>query len=152
MGLRSVQRQLFSTKPQPFTASQYLPFTSLPITAKSHLEVSIGSVLKMKSIEGTRIVASSCAPALKPSNRYCHGPPLDGAWFCGMGGEQDSGLLLHAQFLPESCSPHHWTARGSAGWEESKTPAGIARAAGGREALPQRARRHRPSANGAGSA
>src|SRR5216684_1083755 len=22
---------------------------------------------------------------------YGHGPPLDGAWFCGMGGEQDSG-------------------------------------------------------------
>jgi hypothetical protein len=46
-----------------------LPFASALKTAKSAFEVPRGSALKMKPIDGTRIVASSCAAALKPSNR-----------------------------------------------------------------------------------
>jgi hypothetical protein len=48
-------------------------FRSLPCPSRrSHtIDVSSGSVLKVKSIDGTRNVASSCAFALKPSNRYC---------------------------------------------------------------------------------
>src|ERR1035438_9008536 len=41
------------------------------MTAKSDFEVSSGSVWKVKSMDGTRTVASSCAAALKPSKRYC---------------------------------------------------------------------------------
>src|SRR5580658_2305606 len=41
------------------------------MTAKSDDDVASSSVLKVKSIDGTRMVASSCAAALKPSNRYC---------------------------------------------------------------------------------
>src|SRR5258708_10804410 len=40
------------------------------MAAKSHFDVSSGSVLKVKPISGTRKVASNCALALKPSKRY----------------------------------------------------------------------------------
>ncbi len=54
---------------QPFAASYYFLLTSVPMTAKSHFDSSSGSVLKVKSIEGTPTVASSCAFALKPSKQ-----------------------------------------------------------------------------------
>src|SRR6266849_6842608 len=35
---------------------------------------------------------------------YGHGPPLDGAWFCGMGGEQDSGRNCACSSRPGSAA------------------------------------------------